>query len=233
MEVGDFSCELTRKSNMICPTTCGCWISLQDIMGKPHLVSHTLRAQRKFLKNNLIACFGNTADITNKDDITNLKRAQNFRNSDIYRSSIQYIVQGRIHGKEVFLVPPQDAILLLQDHLYIKLWKKLKKRNGIEGLGPLATTIELPTLASSETPPDPKDTQTATEPDHGKKETEETDDIGYPDSEVDEMERTLQDSAATEQQKKTSTPYNDIRTWFTKHGQHLLPQCHPTMPFDH
>jgi len=44
MEAGDNSCELTRKSDMICPTTCGCWISLQDIMGKPHLVSHTLRA---------------------------------------------------------------------------------------------------------------------------------------------------------------------------------------------
>ena len=95
---------------------------------------------------------------------------------------------------------------------------------------------ELPTQASSETPLDPKGTQTATESDHGKKETEETNDNGYPDSEVDEMERTLQDSNVTEQQKKTlrmSIPFHDIGTWFTKHGQHLLPQYHPTMPFGH
>jgi len=114
-EEGDNTCEATQDSNMICPITCGCRNSLLDIMGKTHLVSHILRAQRKILENELIACFGHTAVITNKDEIIDLKRAQQARNSDVYRTSIHYTVLGKIHGKEVYLIPPQDVTLLLKE----------------------------------------------------------------------------------------------------------------------
>jgi len=40
-EAVDNSCEATRKSNMICPITCGCQNSLLDIMEKTRVVSHT------------------------------------------------------------------------------------------------------------------------------------------------------------------------------------------------
>jgi len=112
---------------MICPTTCGCRNSLQDTMRKPRLVSHILRAQRKILENELIASFGHTAVITNKDESIDPKRAQQARNSDVYRTSIQYTVLGKIHGKdsEVYPVPPQDVALLLKDQLDKNLWKNL------------------------------------------------------------------------------------------------------------
>jgi len=107
-------------------------------MEKTCLVSHILKAQRKTLKNELIACFGHTAVITNNEEITDLKRAQQTRNSDVYRTSIQYTVLDKIHCKEGFLVPHQDAILLLQDNLEKNLRKILKTHNGVEGLGRLA-----------------------------------------------------------------------------------------------
>jgi len=72
----DNSCEVTRESNMICPITCGCRNSLLDIRGKNHVVSHILRATRNILKNELIACFGLTAAMTNKDEISELKLVQ-------------------------------------------------------------------------------------------------------------------------------------------------------------
>jgi len=110
----DNSCEVTRESNMICPIACGCRNSmicpiacgcrnsLLDIRGKTHVVSHTLRATRNILKNELTACFGLTAAITNKDEISELKLVQRERNSDLYRTSLQCTVLGSIHGKEVF-----------------------------------------------------------------------------------------------------------------------------------
>jgi len=58
------------------------------------------------LKNELIASFGLTAAIMNKDEISKLKLVQKERNSDLYRTSIQYTVLGSIHGKEINLVPP-------------------------------------------------------------------------------------------------------------------------------
>jgi len=72
---------------MICPITCGCRNSLLDISGKTHVVSHILRATRNILKNELIASFGLTAAITNKDEIAELKLVQNERNSEFYRTS--------------------------------------------------------------------------------------------------------------------------------------------------
>ena len=109
----DILCEATRDSNMICPTTCGCHNSLRGIKEKTHIVSQILRSTRLIRKNELIAVFGLTAAIINKPEILALKQAQEKRNSDLYRTSIQYTILGNIHGKEVYLVPPQDAALLL------------------------------------------------------------------------------------------------------------------------
>jgi len=95
---------------MICPITCGCRNSLLDIRKKTRVVSHILRATRKILKNELIASFGFTAAITNKDEISELKLAQIERNSDLYQASIQYTVLGSIHGKEVCLAPPPGRV---------------------------------------------------------------------------------------------------------------------------
>jgi len=116
-EAVDKSCEATRESNMICPITCGCRNFLVDSMEKTRVVSHILNATRKILENELIACLGHTAAITNKDEISELKKAQQDRNSDLYRTSTQYTVLGSIHGKEVCLVPPQDVSLLVQDRI--------------------------------------------------------------------------------------------------------------------
>jgi len=127
---------------MICPITCGCRNSLLDIRGKTLVVSHILRATRKIRENELIASFGLTAAITNKDKISELKLVQKERNSDLYRTSIQYTVLGNIlgniHGKEVYLVPPQDVALLLKDRISSNLRKHLKQHNEMEGLGQLA-----------------------------------------------------------------------------------------------
>jgi len=128
-EEGDNTCEATRESNMICPITCGCRNSSIDIMGKTRSVSHILRAQRKILENKLIAYFGHTALITNKDEIVDLKRAQQARNSDVYRTSIQYTVLGKIHGKEVYLIPPQDVKFILKEQLNKRLRKDIKIHN--------------------------------------------------------------------------------------------------------
>jgi len=103
----DNSCEVTRDSNMICSITCRCHNSLLDIREKTRVVSQILRSTRKIWKNELIAIFGLTAAITNKDEISELKQAQEERNSDLYRTSIQFTVLGNIHGKEVYLVPPR------------------------------------------------------------------------------------------------------------------------------
>jgi len=113
----DNSCEVTKESNMICPITCECHNSLSDIGEKTRKVSQILRSTRKIWKNELIAIFGLTAAITNKNAILELRHAQETRNSDLYRTSIQYTILGNIHGKEVYLVPPQDAALLLQDRI--------------------------------------------------------------------------------------------------------------------
>jgi len=116
---------------MICPITCGCQNSLVDIIEKTRLVSQILRATRKILENELIACFGHTAAITNKDEISELKKAQQDRNSDLYRTSIQCTVLGSTHGKEVCLVSPQDVSLLLQDRISTNLgffWNYIIKR---------------------------------------------------------------------------------------------------------
>jgi len=123
---------------MSCPITCRCRNSLLDIRGKTHVVSHILRATRNILKNELIACFGLTAAITNKDEISELKVAQRERKTDLYRTSIQYKVRGSIHGKEVFLVPPQDVALLLKDWISPNLRKHLRQHNVTEGSGQLA-----------------------------------------------------------------------------------------------
>ena len=123
---------------MICPITCRCNNSLLDIGEKTRIVSQILRSTRKIRKNELIAIFGLTAAITNKPEILALKQAQEKQNSDLYRTSIQYTVLGNIHGKEVYLVPPQDAALLLQDRISPGLRKQLKQRNTIEGLGQFA-----------------------------------------------------------------------------------------------
>jgi len=92
-----------------------------DIIEKTRVVSHILRATRKILENELIACFSLTAAITNKDEISESKQAQQERNSDLDRTSIQYTVLGSIHGKEVCLFPPQDVSLLLKYELTQKL----------------------------------------------------------------------------------------------------------------
>ena len=123
---------------MICPITCGCHNSLLDIGDKTQIVSQILRSTRKIRKNELIAIFGLTTAITNKPEILTLKQAQEKRNSDLYRTSIQYTVLGNIHGKEVYLVPPQDAALLLQDRISPGLRKRLKQPNTIDGLGQFA-----------------------------------------------------------------------------------------------
>ena len=102
----DNSCEITRESNMICTITCRCHNSLLDISEKTRVVSQILRSTRKIWKNELNAIFGLTSAITNTDEISELKQAQEKRNSDLYRTSIQYTVLGNIHGKEVYLVPP-------------------------------------------------------------------------------------------------------------------------------
>jgi len=102
------------------------------------VVSHILRATQKILENELIACFGHTAAIMNKHEIIELKKAKQDRNSDIYQTSVQYTVLGNIHRKEVCLVPPQDATLLLKDQLGKNLQKNLKLHITMEGLGQLA-----------------------------------------------------------------------------------------------
>ena len=123
---------------MICPTTCGCHNSLRGIEEKTHILSQILRSTRLIRKNELIAVFGLTAAITNKPEILALKQAQEERNSDLYRTSIQYTILGNIHGKEVYLVPPQDAALLLQDRISPGLRKQLKQQNTTDGLGQFA-----------------------------------------------------------------------------------------------
>jgi len=112
--------------------------SLLDIMEQTRVVSHILRATRKILENELIACFGLTDAITNKDEISKLKQAQKERKSDLDRTSIQYTVFGSIHGKEVYLVPPQDVSLLLTDRISTNERKNSKLHNKTEGLGQLA-----------------------------------------------------------------------------------------------
>jgi len=134
----DNSCEATRKSNMICPITCGCRNSPLGIREKTRVVSHILRATQKILKNELIASFGLTAATTNKDEISELKLVQKKRNSNLYRTSIQYTVLGSIHFKEICLVPPQDVSLLLKDRISTNLRKYLKQHNEMEGLEKLA-----------------------------------------------------------------------------------------------
>jgi len=134
----DNSCEVTRERNMICPITCGCHNSLVDISEKTRVVSQILRSTRKIWKNELIAIFGLTAAITNKNEISELRQAQEERSSDLYRTSIQYTDLGNIHGKEVYLVPPEDAALLLKDRISPTLRKQLKRHNAIEGVGQLA-----------------------------------------------------------------------------------------------
>jgi len=134
----DNSCEVTTESNMICPITCECHNSLLDIGEKTRIVSQILRSTRKIWKNELIALFGLTAAITNKNEISELRHAQEERNSDLYRTSIQYTVLGNILGKEVYLVPPQDAALLLQDRISPMLRKQLKRHNATEGVGQFA-----------------------------------------------------------------------------------------------
>ena len=134
----DTLCEATSESNMICPITCGCHNSLRDIESKTHIISQTLRSTRLIRKNELIAVFGLTAAITNKPEILALKQAQEERNSDLCRTSIQYTILGKLHGKEVYLVPPQDAVLLLQDRINPDLRKQLKQHNTTKGLGQFA-----------------------------------------------------------------------------------------------
>jgi len=123
---------------MVCPITCGCHNSLLDIREKTRIVSQILRSTRKIWKNELIAIFGLTAAISNKTEISELRHAQEERNSDLYRTCIQYTVLGNIHGKEVYLVPPQDLALLLKDRISTTLRKQLKRHNAIEGVGQLA-----------------------------------------------------------------------------------------------
>jgi len=107
-------------------------------MEKTQVVSHILRATRKILENELIACFSLTVAITNKDEISELKQVQQERNSDLDRTSIQYTVLGSIHGKGVCLDTPQDVSLLLTNRISTNLRKNLKLNNKTEGLGKLA-----------------------------------------------------------------------------------------------
>ena len=51
---------------------------------------------------------------------------------------MQYTVLGKIHGKEIYLVPPQDVALLLEDRISPKLRKSPKQHNAVEGVGQLA-----------------------------------------------------------------------------------------------
>jgi len=134
----DNSREVTRETNMICPITCGCHNSLLDINKKTRVVSRILQSTRKIWKNELIAIFGLTSAITKTDEIEELKQAQEKRNSDLYCTSMQYTVLGKINGKEVYLVPPQDAALLLEDRISPKLRKRLRQYNAVEGVGQLA-----------------------------------------------------------------------------------------------
>ena len=122
---------------MICPITCGCHNSLLDISEKTRVVSQILRSTGKIWKNELIAVFGLTSAITKTDEISELKQAQEKRNSDLYSTSMQYTVPGKIHGKEVYLAPPLDAALLLEDRISPKLRKRLKQHNAVEGVGQL------------------------------------------------------------------------------------------------
>jgi len=101
---------------------------------KPRVVSQILRSTRKIWKNELIAIFGLTAAIRNKNEKEEQRKAQEERNSDLYRTSIQYTVLGNNHGKEVNLVPPQDAALLLEDRISPSLRKQLKRHNAMEGV---------------------------------------------------------------------------------------------------
>jgi len=117
---------------------CRCHNSLTDISEKTRVVSQILRSTRKIWKNELITIFGLTSAITNADEISGLKQAQKKRNSDLCRTSIQYTVLGNIHGKEVYLVPPQDAALLLEDRISLKLRTHLTQHNALEGVGQLA-----------------------------------------------------------------------------------------------
>ena len=123
---------------MIYPITCECHDSLLDINKKTRVVSEVLRSTRKIWKKELIAVFGLTSAITTTDEIIELKQAQEKRNSDLYSTSIQYTVLGKIHGREIYLVPPQDVALLLQDRISPKLRKSLKKHSAVEGVGQLA-----------------------------------------------------------------------------------------------
>ena len=123
---------------MICPITCECRNSLLDISEKTQVVSQILRSTRKIWKNELIVISSLTSAITNTDEISELKQALKKRNSDLYSTSIQYTVLGKIHDREVYLVPPQDAALLLEDRISPKLRKHLKQHNALEGVGQLA-----------------------------------------------------------------------------------------------
>jgi len=123
---------------MVCPITCGCHNSLLDISEKTRVVPQILRSTRKIWKNELIAIFGRKCVRTKTDEISEQKQAQEKRNSDLYSTSMQYTVLGKIHGKEVYQVPPQDAALLLEDRISLKLRKRLKHHNALEGVGQLA-----------------------------------------------------------------------------------------------
>jgi len=109
-----------------------------DISEKTQVVSQILRSTRKIWKNELIVISSLTSAITNTDEISELKQALKKRNSDLYSTSIQYTVLGKIHDREVYLVPPQDAALLLEDRISPKLRKHLKQHNALEGVGQLA-----------------------------------------------------------------------------------------------
>ena len=95
--------------------TCGCHNSLLDISEKTRVVSQILRSTRKIWKNEQIVIFGLTSAITKMDEISELKQTLVKRNSDLYSTSVQYTVLSKIHGKEVYLIPPQDAGGLLKD----------------------------------------------------------------------------------------------------------------------
>jgi len=92
-EAVDNSCEATRESNMICPITCGCQNSLLDIMAKTRVVSLILRASGKILENELIACFGLTAAMTNKDE-RNLRTETSTTRKELRPRPNQYTIYG-------------------------------------------------------------------------------------------------------------------------------------------
>jgi hypothetical protein len=139
-----------------------------DIREKTRVVSQILQSTRKIWKNELIAIFGLTAAIINKDEISELKQAQEERNSDLYRTSIQYTVLGDIHGKEVYLVPPQDVALLLEDRISPKLRKHLKQHNAIVGVGQLANHSPTPRRQQTKPPLKTRFPQQATHPERGR-----------------------------------------------------------------